>query len=111
MLCRRTLVQSRVCAPQTLRIAQRQFTDKLTLGTCSAVCTSTTILAVFHLLVTPVSAAIGAATLSAAAAGGALVVLEGDNSTSGTAFGAVVGVVFGGIGGYYAKSSKEPWRK
>nr|CCC90878.1 conserved hypothetical protein [Trypanosoma congolense IL3000] len=111
MLRRRVMVPAVACGLHPLRLPQRHFTDKLLLGTCSALSTSTTILAIFHLIVTPVSSTIAAATLSASAVGGALVILEGDGSTSGTAFGAVIGVVFGGIGGYCAKSSKEPWRK
>ncbi|AAZ11723.1 uncharacterized protein TEOVI_000542900 [Trypanosoma equiperdum] len=111
MLRRRIMIPAMAYAVPSMRTPQRRFTDKVVLGTCSALSTSTTILAIFHLLVTPVSGTIAAATLSASAVSGALVILEGDSSTSGTAFGAVLGVVFGGIGGYYAKSSKEPWRK
>ncbi|EAN94788.1 hypothetical protein C3747_41g122 [Trypanosoma cruzi] len=94
-----------------LRLQNRRFGDKIVVGSCAALSTSVTILGIFHLIVTPVSPAIAAATLSAAAVSGALVVFEGGKNEGGTTFGAVIGVFFGAMGGYYAKSSKEPWRK
>ncbi|RNF26162.1 uncharacterized protein Tco025E_01562 [Trypanosoma conorhini] len=94
-----------------VQLSRRQFTDKVVVGSCAALSTSVTILGIFHLIVTPVSPTIAAATLSAAAVSGALVVFEGGSNEGGTTFGAVLGVFFGAMGGYYAKSSKEPWRK
>lgn len=85
-------------------------TSKITLGAGSAFVTSTATLGMFHLIVSPVSAGIAAATLVSATASGAFAAFEGGKEESGSSFGAVMGLVFGGIGGYYAKSCNEPWR-
>ncbi|KPA82984.1 hypothetical protein ABB37_02724 [Leptomonas pyrrhocoris] len=90
--------------------SSRHFTDKVFIGSCSAFLTCATTLSLFHLLVTPLSASIGAATMATATASGACCVIDG-GSEGGTSFGAVVGVFIGAMGGFYAKSQKEPWRK
>ena len=98
--------------PLPLSTATRSInTDKVVVGACAATCTSVTTIGVFHLLVTPVSAMIAFATIAAAASSGALAAIEGGKEEGGSSFGAVCGIFFGAIGGYYAKSSKEPWRK
>eukprot|EP00331_Platyophrya_macrostoma_P029208 CAMPEP_0176437112 /NCGR_PEP_ID=MMETSP0127-20121128/18411_1 /TAXON_ID=938130 /ORGANISM="Platyophrya macrostoma, Strain WH" /LENGTH=118 /DNA_ID=CAMNT_0017820643 /DNA_START=54 /DNA_END=410 /DNA_ORIENTATION=- len=95
----------------SLRCSRRHInTDKVVVGAVAATCTSVTTIGVFHLIVTPVSLTIGVSTVAAAAASGALAAIEGDKE-GGSSFGAVCGIFFGAIGGYYAKSSKEPWRK
>ncbi|KAH9579867.1 hypothetical protein LSM04_003288 [Trypanosoma melophagium] len=111
MLRHRSLVTTVSNNFTPLQLSKRRFTDKIVVGSFAALSTSVTILGIFHLLVTPVSSTIAAATLSAAAVSGALVVFEGGKNEGGTTFGAVLGVFFGVMGGYYAKSSKEPWRK
>lgn len=103
-------LQSITAAPLTTA-ARTINTDKVVVGACAATCTSVTTIGVFHLLVTPVSAMIAFATVAAAASSGALAAIEGGKEEGGSSFGAVCGIFFGAIGGYYAKSSKEPWRK
>lgn len=95
-----------------LLAAQRHasVTDKILIGSTAAFITSSTTMGLFHLIVTPVSASIAAATIATATASGALCVIDGGGEGS-TSFGAVVGVFIGAMGGYYAKSQKEPWRK
>ncbi|KAG5498530.1 hypothetical protein JKF63_02816 [Porcisia hertigi] len=90
--------------------SSRRFTDKVLIGSCSSLLTCSTTIGLFHLLVTPVSLSIAAATLATATASGALCVVDGGNVNS-TTFGAVVGIFIGAVGGFYAKSEKEPWRK
>ncbi|CAG9578126.1 conserved hypothetical protein [Leishmania major strain Friedlin] len=88
----------------------RRFTDKVLIGSCSSFLTCSTTTGLFHLLVTPISPSVALATLATAAASGALCVVDG-GSLNGTTFGAVVGIFIGAMGGFYAKSQKEPWRK
>jgi hypothetical protein len=96
----------------TLTTTRRNIsTDKVVVGASAAACTSITTIGLFHLIVTPVSLTIGVATICAATASGALAAVEGGKEEGGSSFGAVCGIFFGAIGGYYAKSSKEPWRK
>ena len=90
--------------------SSRQFTDKLLIGAISSCLTCSTTLGLFHLLVTPVTPSIAAATVATATATGACVVIDG-GSQGGSSFGAVAGVFVGAMGGFYAKSQKEPWRK
>ncbi|KAG5496484.1 hypothetical protein JIQ42_03310 [Leishmania sp. Namibia] len=90
--------------------SSRRFTDKVLIGSCSSLFTCSTTTGLFHLLVTPVSPSVALATLATAAASGALCVVDG-GSLNGTTFGAVVGIFVGAMGGFYAKSQKEPWRK
>lgn len=89
---------------------QRQMTDKILFGTVSSLMTCSTTLLLFHLLVAPVGPTVAAATAATAAASGALCIIDGGES-AGTGFGSVVGVFIGVMGGYYAKSQQEPWRK
>ncbi|KEG10791.1 hypothetical protein DQ04_03291080 [Trypanosoma grayi] len=110
MLRHRLLTPAAAHCFSPLQLSKRRFTDKIAVGSVAALSTSMTILGIFHLIVTPVSPTIAVATISAATVSGALVVFEGGNE-GGTTFGAVLGVFFGAMGGYYAKSSKEPWRK
>ncbi|GET90603.1 hypothetical protein, conserved [Leishmania tarentolae] len=93
-----------------LLTSSRRFTDKVLIGSCSSLLTCSTTTGLFHLLVTPVSPSVAVATLATAAASGALCVVDG-GSLNGTTFGAVVGIFIGAMGGFYAKSQKEPWRK
>lgn len=93
-----------------LHTPTRHFTDKVLLGSSSALLTCSTTLGLFHLLVTPVSATIGLASLATAVGSGALCFVDG-GSASPTTFGALMGLVVGAFGGYYTKSEKEPWRK
>ncbi|CBZ28698.1 conserved hypothetical protein [Leishmania mexicana MHOM/GT/2001/U1103] len=90
--------------------SSRRFTDKVLIGSCSSLFTCSTTTGLFHLLVTPISPSVALATLATAAASGALCVVDG-GSLNGTTFGAVVGIFVGAMGGFYAKSQKEPWRK
>lgn len=104
------LMRRRLTNSSALAASTRCYTDRVLIGCCSAVLTSTTTIGLYHLIVTPVSLTIGLATVATAAASGALCVIDG-GSSGGTSFGAVVGIVFGALGGSYAKSQKEPWRK
>ncbi|CAJ1031399.1 hypothetical protein Q4I32_005815 [Leishmania shawi] len=97
-------------AHPALLTCRRRFTDKVLIGSCSSLFTCSTTTGLFHLLVTPVSPSVALATLATAAASGALCVVDG-GSLNGTTFGAVVGIFIGAMGGFYAKSQKEPWRK
>lgn len=94
----------------TLLTSSRPFTDKMLIGSCSGVLTSTTTIGLFHLLVTPVSATIAASTIATAGVAGMMSVIDGGKS-GGTTMGALFGVIIGVMGGAYAKSQKEPWRK
>ncbi|EPY28334.1 hypothetical protein STCU_05183 [Strigomonas culicis] len=105
-----TTAVRRVAAP-TMLTARRHFTDKLVVGASAATLTCTSTLGVFHLIVTPVSASIAIATIGCAAASGAAVIIDGGKESSGSTFGAVVGAFIGAMGGFYAKSQSEPWRK
>ncbi|CCW61768.1 unnamed protein product [Phytomonas sp. EM1] len=90
--------------------SQRCIADKILIGSCSSFLTSFSTLGLFHLLVVPLSSTIAMATLATATATGALCVIDG-GSQDGTTFGAIVGIFIGGLGGFYAKSKNEPWKK
>jgi hypothetical protein len=108
-LTRAPVLRNTAMSP-VLLTSSRQFTDKLLIGSCSAFLTCATTLGLFHLLVSPLSQMTTAATLATAVASGASCVIDG-SSEGGTSFGAVVGVFVGAVGGFYAKSQNEPWRK
>lgn len=101
---------TRLTPGSALRVSRRAFTDRLLIGSCASFLTSVTTLSLFHLIVTPVNSSIALATIATATASGALCIIDG-GSEGGTSFGAVVGVFIGAMGGFYAKSQKEPWRK
>jgi hypothetical protein len=83
--------------------------EKLIAGATSAAVTATGVLSVFHLLVCPVTASIAVGSIAGSAATGALSAFEGGEGGAG--FGSVVGLFIGGMGGWYAKTSTEPWSK
>ena len=85
--------------------------EKIVTGSVSAFLTSTTVVGAFHLIVVPVPLSVAGATIAAATCSGAMCVFEGTDDQGGTSFGAVCGIFLGAIGGYYAKSASEPWRK
>ncbi|CAD2218290.1 hypothetical protein ADEAN_000577800 [Angomonas deanei] len=100
----------RCCSTGALCTPQRTMADKMIVGACASFLTSASVLGVFHLIVTPVSAGIAAATISAATTTGALCVVDGGKEGSGSSFGVIAGLLLGAMGGHYAKSSSEPWR-
>ncbi len=99
--------------PSVLGSSRGMKTDKIISGSVSATLTSSTVIAAFHLVVVPVPFSVAGATVAAAAVTGAMSIFEGgvNDDTHGTSFGSVAGIFLGGIGGYYAKSANEPWRK
>lgn len=92
------------------RTSHRFYTDRLLIGCSAATLSCGTSLAAFHLIVTPLSASLAAATLLMAALTGSMVFLEGEGGRD-TQIGAIMGFVIGIIGGFYGKSQHEPWRK
>ncbi len=99
--------------PSALGSTRGLKTDKIIAGAVSATLTSSTIIGAFHLVVVPVSLSLAGATIAASAVTGAMSIFEGgvNDDAGGTSFGAVAGIFLGSIGGYYAKSANEPWRK
>lgn len=82
----------------------------MAIGAATATISSIGILGVFHLLVVKIPMSIAGASIAASFCSGALASFEGGNeSEGGGSFGTIVGVIFGGIGGYYARSISEPW--
>lgn len=92
------------------RASHRFYTDRLLIGSSAATLSCGSSLAAFHLIVTPLSASLAAATLLMAALTGSMVFLEGEGGRD-TQIGAIMGFVIGVIGGFYGKSQHEPWRK
>jgi hypothetical protein len=82
-------------------------TDKMLIGALGAFMSSTATIGLFHLLVIKVPLTMLAGTIGAATVSGLFAALEGD---AGASFGTVVGLFFGGIGCYFAKSANEPWK-
>ena len=91
------------------RFAANNVQDKLITGAAAAGISSTSVMLMFHLIVVPLSGTVVLSTIGAATATGALSAFEGGEGTSGTTFGTLAGAFIGGIGGYFAKSSTEPW--
>lgn len=89
---------------------RRFYTDKILIGASAASLTCGSTLAIFHLLVTPLSASLAVTTLVVAAITGSMSFLEGEGGRD-TQIGAVLGFFVGIFGGYYGKSQHEPWRK
>lgn len=98
------LLSAARCTPR------RFYADRVLIGASAATITSGSTLAIFHLIVTPLSASLAATTLVVAALTGSMSFLEGDSGRD-TQIGAVLGFVVGVIGGYYGKAQHEPWRK
>lgn len=91
-------------------VQRRFFMDKVLIGASASALTCSTTLAVFHLIVTPLSASIAAMTLALAAISGSMTIIDGGGAKT-TQLGALFGFVVGVVGGFYAKSQQEPWRK
>ncbi|CCW67933.1 unnamed protein product [Phytomonas sp. Hart1] len=95
---------------QALLQGRRHVADKILVGSGASLLTACSTLGLFHLLVVPLTSAIAMASLATATATGALCVIDG-GSQDGTTFGAIVGAFIAGLGGFYAKSQNEPWKK
>ena len=111
MLCRRLNTRGNMFAVPLVTQRRLVNTEKVATGAASALVTSIATVGVFHLFVTPVTLNIAVITAAAAGASGALAALEGGKDEAGTTFGAVIGLFFGCIGGYFSKTTNEPWRK
>lgn len=84
--------------------------DKVAVGAASSCVTCGSTLALFHLIVTPLSASLAATTLGLAALTGSMTIIDGGGDKI-TQLGAVFGFIVGLMGGYFGKSQQEPWRK
>lgn len=99
-----------LAGPWRIIAARNINTEKMATGSLSALSSSAITTGVFHLFVCQVPAAVAAGTLAAATVSGACIAIEGGKDDAGGAsFGTVCGMFFGFIGGYYAKTSQEPW--
>lgn len=78
-------------------------------GAMGAGMTSVITIGMFHLIVVKVPLTVAAGTVGVSLVSGMLVAFEG--SDLGSSFGCVMGMFFGGVGCYYAKTMQEPWRK
>eukprot|EP00744_Colponema_vietnamica_P019334 GILI01027342.1.p1 GENE.GILI01027342.1~~GILI01027342.1.p1 ORF type:complete len:124 (+),score=40.81 GILI01027342.1:59-430(+) len=93
------------------RFAANNMQDKLLTGAAAAFLSSTSVIGLFHLIVIPLTGTVALSTIAAATATGALSAFEGGEGSSGTAFGTLAGAFIGALGGYFAKSSNEPWNE
>eukprot|EP00796_Vickermania_ingenoplastis_P011612 gene11612-8001_t len=100
---------NRWSSPLCCTAQRRAYTDKVLIGASAATITSSTTIALFHLIVTPLSLSLCVATVATAAVSGSLTIIDGGDST--TSLGAIFGFIIGAMGGFYGKSQKEPWRK
>jgi hypothetical protein len=86
-------------------------TDKMIAGCVGATMSSAVVIGTFHLIVVKVPLMVAAGTILGSSLSGILAAFEGGEGSGGGAFGSAIGIFFGCIGAYYAKTSTEPWRK